>query len=139
MENNIDEVNIFANCKNTKEQGNIGLGEAIRYFTSKRMTVSLPLNDSQDYDLVVEDCDGNLKKVQVKITNYKHRRYFTVNLKVSGGNSKKNYVHKINTEINYDWLFVLCANGDEYIIEKEIIKNLKNEISLNSYGKFKIN
>lgn len=140
MENNIDEVNIFANCKNTKEQGNIGLGEAIQYFTSKRMTVSLPLNDSQDYDLVVEDCDGNLKKVQVKTTKSKNGgKYFAVNLRVLGGNSKKNYVHKMNTDVHYDWLFVLCSNGDKYLIEKKIIENVKTLISLNSYKDFKIN
>lgn len=43
---------IFEHCKNTKEQGTIGLGKAIAYFTSRGFVVSIPLNDSQDYDLV---------------------------------------------------------------------------------------
>ena len=46
-------------------QGNIGLGKAIEYFTSNQMTVSVPLNDTQKYDLAVE-IDGKLSRVQVK-------------------------------------------------------------------------
>lgn len=37
-----------------KEKGNSGLGIAIAYFTTHGYTVSIPLNDTQDYDLVVE-------------------------------------------------------------------------------------
>ncbi len=43
------------NAKNSKKQGDIGLGAAIAYFTFKGFTVSIPLTDSQDYDLVVDD------------------------------------------------------------------------------------
>ena len=50
---------MFENCKNTKEQGNIGLGCAIQYFSQNLYTVSWPLNDSQDYDLIIEDCAQN--------------------------------------------------------------------------------
>lgn len=57
---------MFNNCKNTKQQGNIGLGSAIQYFTQNLYLVSLPLNDSQDYDLIVEDRDGTLKKFKLK-------------------------------------------------------------------------
>lgn len=57
---------MFKNCKNTKQQGNIGLGVAIQYFTENMYLVSLPLNDSQDYDLIVEDRDGTLKKFKSK-------------------------------------------------------------------------
>lgn len=52
--------------KNTKKQGDYGLGSAISYFTSQGYNISIPLTDSQDYDLVVEDTAGFLKKVQVK-------------------------------------------------------------------------
>lgn len=37
-----------------KEKGNSGLGMAIAYFSSNGFTVSIPLNDTQDYDLVIE-------------------------------------------------------------------------------------
>ena len=131
---------MFENCKNTKQQGNIRLGSAIQYFTQNLYLVSLPLNDSQDYDLVVEDRDGTLKKVQVKTsTQLNEYGTYSVNLRVLGGNSKSNYVHKKGTEIIYDWLFILCDNGDRYLIPKDIIKDLKSTITVGKlYQEYKI-
>ena len=43
---------------------------AIAYFTTKGYTVSIPLNDTQDYDLVIEKCN-KLYTVQVKATGCK--------------------------------------------------------------------
>ena len=40
--------------KNSKKQGDAGLGIAIEYFTTKGYCVCIPLTDSQEYDLVVE-------------------------------------------------------------------------------------
>lgn len=40
-------------------QGNIGLGKAIEYFTSHGITVAIPLNDTQKYDLIA-DFNGGL-------------------------------------------------------------------------------
>lgn len=37
-----------------KQKGNTSLGMAIAYFSSHGYTVSIPLNDTQDYDLIVE-------------------------------------------------------------------------------------
>ena len=51
-----------------REIGNAGLAMAIAYFGANGITVSIPLNDTQDYDLVV-DYGGKLKTVQVKATN----------------------------------------------------------------------
>lgn len=51
----------------TKQIGNIGVSHAIHYFSKNGYTLCIPLNDSQDYDLVVE-IDGELVKVQVKTT-----------------------------------------------------------------------
>lgn len=131
---------MFSQCKNTKQQGNIGLGMAIQYFTENLYTVSLPLNDSQDYDLIIEDRDGSLKKVQVKTTHSKSEcGTYCVNLRVLGGNSKKNYVHKKGNEIIYDLLFVLCDNGDRYLIPKNIINNKSSAITVGKmYLKYKL-
>ena len=131
---------MFKNCKNTKQQGNIGLGIAIQYFTQNLYLVSLPLNDSQDYDLIVEDRDGTLKKVQVKTSSQlKRNNVYEIKLSVQGGNSKKNFIHKKANEVIYDWLFILCENGDRYLIPKEIIKNLKSTITVGKlYQEFKL-
>jgi HJR/Mrr/RecB family endonuclease len=56
---------------NTKKQGDVGLGQAIAWFTRNSYTVSLPLTDSQDYDLIV-DKDNVLYRVQVKTTSNKN-------------------------------------------------------------------
>ena len=41
-----------------KEKGRTSLGIATVYFSMNGYTVSIPLNDTQDYDLIVEK-DGN--------------------------------------------------------------------------------
>ena len=58
----------------TKQIGNIGLGRAISHFTGLGYVVSLPLNDAQPYDLIVDD-GLTLHKVSVKTTG---RRGFKI-------------------------------------------------------------
>lgn len=48
------------NFPTNKEKGRASLGIAIGYFSVNNYTVSIPLNDTQDYDLVVKK-DGILK------------------------------------------------------------------------------
>ena len=73
-----------------KEKGNTGLGIAIAYYTSNGYTVSIPLNDTQDYDLIV-DKNSDLKKVQVKATSCKTKfGNYQVSLKSCGRNERKN-------------------------------------------------
>jgi hypothetical protein len=64
---------------NTNQKGNIALGKAIEYFTSKGLVVSVPLTDSQPYDLVV-DIQGILYKVQTKYTDHKSLRAIRLSL-----------------------------------------------------------
>lgn len=55
------------NFKTNKEKGNSSLGMAIAYFATNGYVVSIPLNDTQDYDLVIEK-DNNYYGIQVKAT-----------------------------------------------------------------------
>ena len=104
---------MFDKCKNSKKQGDIGLGSAIQYFSSIGNTVLIPLTDSQDYDLIIDD-ENRLYKVQVKTTSYKSKHnIYTVGLKMQGGNSKTNTIHKTANEIKYDLLFILT---EEYAL-----------------------
>lgn len=50
LRGNMEEVN-------RKQIGRIGLSMAINYFTINGYTVSLPINDTQWYDLIVEKMD----------------------------------------------------------------------------------
>lgn len=40
--------------KSNKEKENSGLGIAIAYYSTSGYIVSIPLNDTQDYDLIVD-------------------------------------------------------------------------------------
>ena len=77
-----------------------------------------------------------LKKFKLK---HQPKELNIVNLRVLGGNSKQNYVHKKGNEIIYDWLFILCDNGDRYLIPKEVIKDLKSCVTVGkSYQEYKV-
>ena len=53
---------IYMNEISRKQIGRIGLSMAINYFTIKGYTVSLPVNDTQWYDLIIEK-DGIFETV----------------------------------------------------------------------------
>lgn len=68
------------------KQGNVGL--AIAYYSKLGYTISIPLTDSQDYDMIV-DTGNTLLKVQVKTTTCRRDSgNYQLNLKVSGGTGK---------------------------------------------------
>jgi hypothetical protein len=119
-----------------KEKGNSSLGIAIAYYSSNGYTVSIPLNDTQDYDLIVEK-DNILKKVQVKSSACKTKYgNYQVALKSCGGTKGKTY--KTVIETNVDEVFILLENLEMYIIP---IKEMQNKSTLticDKYNKYKI-
>lgn len=124
--------------KNTKKQGDAGVGTAIGYFSKLGYSVSIPLTDSQDYDLVV-DIDDKLNRVQVKTTTVKTEYgVFAVGLRVLGGNQSWNKVPKFFDSSKVEYLFVLTEDGDQYFIPTTDIKS-KSGINLGKkYEKFKV-
>ena len=96
-----------------KDRGNAGLSCAIAYFGMNGYTVSIPLNDTQDYDLVV-DKNGLLQRVQVKSTGVQRNGSYQVSLKSCGGTKGKPYKTVIHSEA--DLLFVLCGDGSMFLI-----------------------
>ena len=100
-----------------KEKGNTSLGIAIAYYVSNGYTVSIPLNDTQDYDLIV-DKDNSIKRVQVKSSGCKTKYgNYQVALKSCGGTKGKTY--KTLIETNIDELFILTEDLSIYIIPKK--------------------
>ena len=119
--------------KNSRKQGDVGLGVAIGWFTQNGYTVCVPLTDSQDYDLVVEADDG-LKKIQVKTTYCKSAEgVFKATIRTSGGNKTGTKVKKFNPE-SVDFLFVLTEDGDGYLIPSGSIRS-RNTVNLGSERK----
>lgn len=100
--------------KNTKVQGNVGIGAAISYFTKQGYGVSIPLTDSLDYDLLV-DIDGEINKIQVKTTSYKDGNIYQINLSVKGGNQSFNTIKRFDNK-KVDAIFALIEDGTEYYI-----------------------
>lgn len=119
-----------------KDKGNSGLGIAIAYYSTNGYTVSIPLNDTQDYDLIV-DKENVLKKVQVKATSCKTKYdKYQVALKSCGGTKGKTYKTVVETNINK--LFVVTDAMDIFIIPVEIIKNKSTLNLCEKYEKYKI-
>jgi len=115
-----------------KEKGNTSLGMAIAYFTSQGYTVSIPLNDTQDYDLIVEK-NNILQTVQVKSSACKNRNgNFQVALKSCGGT--KGTTYKTFRQTNVDLLFIFLEDSSMYLIPSSKINN-NSTITLS--GKYK--
>jgi PD-(D/E)XK endonuclease len=116
-------VELLRNQINSKKQGDVGLGVAIGWFVRKGYHVSIPLTDSQDYDLVVE-VDSHLCKVQVKTTYFqKYEDIYQVNLRVFGGNRSGTGKVKYFDPERVDYLFVLTEAGDMYFIPSHDIQS----------------
>ena len=116
-----------------KEKGRAGMALAIAYFGANGYTVSIPLNDTQDYDLIV-DKDDKLLKVQVKFTGTKENEKYRVKLMTNGRN--KNYGTVKDSSV--DILFVVTSNKDTYLIPKEVITQVSNVRLTNIYDKYKV-
>ncbi len=90
---------------NRKQIGRIGLSMAINYFTLQGYTVSLPMNDTQWYDIVIEK-DGKFETVQCKATQTKEDK---IDFRSTGGTKGKVYDNLLNHS-ELDYLF--CVNKD---------------------------
>jgi len=120
--------------KNTRKQGDVGLGVAISYFTSVGITVCVPLTDNQDYDLVIDN-DG-LKKVQVKTTYAKSKTgYYIATLKTCGGNKSRSTV-KLFDPTKVDLLFVFTEDKSIYLIPTDEITNVNTLTLSTKYSQY---
>ena len=129
-------MNIFENCKNSKFQGTVGLGIAIQELVKKGYVVSLPINDSQEYDLIFEN--GKMNRVSVKTTSYKLKSgHYNFNLSTKGGNRSYSTIKKFNNN-NCEYVFVVTGDETKYLIPSSEI-NSKNTLTLYSpLDKYKI-
>lgn len=119
-----------------RSKGKAGLAVAIGYYGSMGYTVNLPLNDTQDYDLIVDD-GITLKKVQVRCTGAKTKYgSYTVSLRSCGGTNGSVYSYFIDT--NVDILFVVCTNGWLFEIPKEKVTKRSSINVINKKPKFSL-
>lgn len=114
---------------NTKQQGDIGVSQAVAYYVSHGRVVCYPLTDNARYDLIIEK-DSLIKRVQCKTTNYKrHNDTYEVQLKTSGGNQSWTHQSKKISKQECDILFVFSFDGKIYEFPPEVFDG-KSQISL---------
>lgn len=100
-----------------KDKGRAGMALAIGYFGANGYTVSIPLNDTQWYDLIIEK-DGEIKTVQCKATGSNNK---SISLKSAGGTNGSVYDSVLNHPVDY--LFCLDDEKNMYVIPTEDLKN----------------
>lgn len=104
-----------------KQIGRIGLSSAIHYFTVKGDTISLPINDTQWYDLIVEK-NGKFQTVQCKATNSKDN---SIDFRSTGGTRGKSYDSILNH--NLDLLFCVDGKNNMFLIPLSDLRKAKNQ------------
>ena len=111
-----------------KDKGRAGMSFAIAYFGSNGYTVSVPLNDTQWYDLIIEK-DGIFQTVQCKATGSQNN---TISLRNCGGTKGKEYDNVLNH--NLDLLFCLNSKQELFVIPIQDLKqyNPRSQITLNT-------
>ena len=111
-----------------KDKGRAGMSFAIAYFGSNGYTVSVPLNDTQWYDLIIEK-DGIFQTVQCKATGSQNN---TISLRNCGGTRGKEYDNVLNH--NLDLLFCLNSKQELFVIPIQDLKQYtpRSQITLNT-------
>lgn len=131
---------INLNYNNKSIAGNVGLGQAIGWYSSQGHSVSIPLTDTQEYDLVI-DKGEKLEKIQVKTTRHKREgsNNYTVHLKTCGGNQSWDKSIKRLDLSKIDELFVLVETGEMYAIPSKNVGGTCGITLGEKYKDFKVN
>ena len=117
---------------NPKVKGTVGIGMAIAYFTGKGLVVAIPINDSQPYDLVIEE-DGQLKKVQVKTSTTD-----SIALRTMGGNQSFHTAKKFDHDA-CDYVFAMIETGECWLVPTSDFTNKTYlKVTSEKFEKYKI-
>lgn len=123
--------------KNSKKQGDLGTSFAIAYFSGLGYNVSVPISDSQPYDLIVEDA-GICKRVQVKTCFKKKYASYAVELRTVSNTRGKQFDIRFLSKSETDLVFIMSGDGSFYLYPVEALEN-KHSLRLNkSADAFKV-
>ena len=118
--------------ENRKDKGRAALVMAIAYFGSNGYTVSIPLNDTQNYDLVIEK-NGIFQSVQCKFGGASvdnNPDAYGCSLRTIGA---KGTYHGTVIESGVDILFCLRPDNIMYVIPVQDLKNC-NSLRLTTHN-----
>lgn len=127
---------MFENAINSKKQGDIGMCYAIAYFSKLGYTVNIPITDSQDYDLVIDN-DVELLKVQIKTTRFIRHGVYVVALKTCGGNRSGQTIKNFDKNSS-DLLFIMTEGGELYLMPKSEVYNKTSLALSGELDKYKV-
>ena len=115
---------------NPRLQGDIGMGAALGWFLSQGYRVALPLGESQPWDLIVEDAEGRVLRVQVKTATHRNSRgRFVVQLKTCGGNRSWTGTVRLFDPDAVEMLFILTDAGEQYLFPTSAVA-ARSQLSL---------
>jgi hypothetical protein len=123
---------------NTREQGDIGVAQAIYWYTLNGFKVSIPNTESTRYDLIIEK-DGKFQRVQCKTTFAKSSYGIPIlALRTLGGNrSWGGTVKKINSaEVDIVWASVDGTSA--YVFPAELIEGMSSLHLGEKYKDYKV-
>lgn len=122
----------------SRQQGDIGLGMAIAWFVKNDYVVSIPLTDSQDYDLVIE-INTCFYAVQVRTTYYeKYPGIYQLNLRVTGGNQSGAGKSKPFDPEKVAYLFAVTDAGEQFLIPSHAIEARRSLNLGEKYAQYKV-
>ena len=114
---------------NSKQKGNIAVGQALSYFSKNGYYIFLPVSDNGgSIDLIVSKDGKKLERVQCKYTERRHRGmllkypereiydFRLTTLKEHYRLGKKNYFGKTYQTDDFDLLFLVCPKGS-YLVD----------------------
>jgi hypothetical protein len=126
----------FLNVTSSKKQGDVGLATAILWFAENNYTVCIPLTDSQDYDLVVEN-NNKLFRVQVKTVLHQHRGLYKVQLRTRSSKNGKIIFRSFDKSMA-DMLFIVTESKEKYLIPTAELTAFQGIALSAKYDKFKV-
>ena len=124
---NFNPRGIFENCTNLSQQVTMGVTRGMGKFAEMGyLPASFTADAQSDVDfLAYHPNTGEVEKVQVKTTTYKRKGNYIAALK-SGGSGKGN--RKVAKD--FTKLYVLDADGNDYIINYDEIKNNTTQVTM---------
>lgn len=121
----------------TRLVGDVGVAQAIYWFTKNGYTVSIPISEGVRYDLLV-DLVGVISRVQCKRSETASRYAVPIiSLRTCGGN--RSGVGKIKRISKFECDFVWCSYGvSGWLIPTELIHNQATVSLGDKYETYKV-
>jgi hypothetical protein len=122
-----------------RRQGDLGELSAAEWLGSQGYRLWLPFGHSPHCDLIAEDADECLLRVQVKTSTACHNGRWEVRVCTMGGNRSWNGLVKRFNAARCDWLFVLVGDGRRWFIPARSVEGgTKLHLGGKKYAEFEV-